>query len=124
MSIFSEQLAFMIATNQQPNEKLYMELIREEYSEMATGWGKYQNEPSKENLTEVVDGAIDSIYVLAGFLNSLIGTDKAIQCWDEVHRSNMSKCGPEGVKYREDGKILKPSSYFRPDIMGILADMY
>ena len=91
MSIFSEQAEFMIATNQKPNEKLYMELIREEYSEMATGWGKYQNEPSKENLTEVVDGAIDSIYVLAGFLNSLIGTDKAIQCWDEVHRSKIGR---------------------------------
>lgn len=37
----------------------------------------------------------------------------------EVHRSNMSKVGPDGkVIRREDGKILKPDTYRAPDLRG------
>lgn len=41
----------------------------------------------------------------------------------EVHRSNMSKLDPDTGKpiYRADGKVLKGSAFFRPDIAAILA---
>lgn len=39
----------------------------------------------------------------------------------EVHRSNMAKVMPDGtVRYREDGKVLKPDTWTPPDIKSIL----
>jgi predicted HAD superfamily Cof-like phosphohydrolase len=39
----------------------------------------------------------------------------------EVHRSNMSKVGPDGqVIRREDGKILKPGTYREADVHGAI----
>ncbi|WP_155059264.1 pyrophosphohydrolase domain-containing protein [Streptomyces blattellae] len=39
----------------------------------------------------------------------------------EVHRSNMSKLGPEGhVARRADGKVLKGEHYEAPDVSGVL----
>ncbi len=123
MTIFQDQQVFMNTMKQNPDAKLYWDLIVEEINETQEGWRKYEKAPTLENLVETVDGAIDSIYVLAGFLNSLIGPDKALQCWQEVQRSNMSKVGPEGVVYGENGKVLKPVGYSRPDLFSILANL-
>ena len=39
----------------------------------------------------------------------------------EVQRSNMSKLGADGRPiYREDGKVLKGSGYFAPDVADVL----
>lgn len=39
----------------------------------------------------------------------------------EVHRSNMSKLGPDGqVSRRVDGKVLKGDHYEAPDVAGVL----
>ena len=48
--------------------------------------------------------------------------DKDIEeVFDEIQRSNMSKLGEDGKPiYREDGKVLKSSLYFRPNIKAIL----
>lgn len=41
--------------------------------------------------------------------------------FDEVHRSNMAKLGPDGRPIlREDGKILKPPTWTPPDIKRFL----
>jgi predicted HAD superfamily Cof-like phosphohydrolase len=42
--------------------------------------------------------------------------------WTEVHKSNMAKADPlkGGVIYREDGKVLKPEGWQKPDIAGVL----
>jgi predicted HAD superfamily Cof-like phosphohydrolase len=46
---------------------------------------------------------------------------KIEEVYDEIHRSNMSKLDENGQPiFREDGKILKSSLYFRPDISKIL----
>ena len=38
-------------------------------------------------------------------------------CFDEVHRSNMSKLGEDGKPiYREDGKVLKGPNYKPPNM--------
>lgn len=43
------------------------------------------------------------------------------ECFAEVHRSNMSKLGPDGKPIlREDGKILKSNLYVPPDLDSIL----
>ena len=39
----------------------------------------------------------------------------------EIHRSNMSKLGEDGRPiYREDGKIMKGPSYFKPNLAAVL----
>ncbi|MEU6576396.1 MazG nucleotide pyrophosphohydrolase domain-containing protein [Streptomyces sp. NPDC046805] len=39
----------------------------------------------------------------------------------EVHRSNMSKLGPDGqVARRADGKVLKGDHYEKPDVSAVL----
>lgn len=39
----------------------------------------------------------------------------------EIHRSNMTKIGPDGsVSRREDGKVLKGEHYEAPDVPGVL----
>lgn len=52
----------------------------------------------------------------------LMGMGSQMQdVFDEVHRSNMSKVFPDGtVKYREDGKVLKPDTYSKADIKSVL----
>lgn len=43
------------------------------------------------------------------------------QVFAEVHRSNMAKALPDGtVRYRPDGKVLKPDGWTPPDIKGVL----
>jgi predicted HAD superfamily Cof-like phosphohydrolase len=47
------------------------------------------------------------------------------EVWREIHRSNMSKADPVTgfVRKREDGKVLKPEGWKRPDVIGVM-DMY
>jgi len=123
--IFHDQHYFMTATQQEPNAALYIDLVKEEViEEMLPAWEKYKVSPTRENQTELADGIIDSIYVLAGLANSLFGPDMAKKLWEEVQNSNMSKCefidGEYIVKKREDGKILKGPGYFKPNLFDIL----
>lgn len=121
MTIFHDQQHFMTTMKQEPNPGLYLHLIDEEVNEeLMVAWQAYLENPSGGTLVEVLDGAVDSIYVLAGFLNSLVGPNLAQKLWDEVQASNMSKAGPEGVKFRADGKVLKPETYFKPDLARVL----
>lgn len=46
---------------------------------------------------------------------------KIEEVFDEIQRSNMSKLGEDGKPiYREDGKVLKGSNYFKPNFEEIL----
>lgn len=69
----------------------------------------------EEDIVEVADALADLLYVVYGAAHTF-GLD--IQpIFDEVHRSNMAKVGPDGkVKRREDGKILKPDGWKPPAI--------
>lgn len=63
----------------------------------------------------------DLLYVVYGTIISYGLQDKIEQCFDEVHRSNMSKLGKDGKPvYREDGKLLKGDNYSPADIKSIL----
>lgn len=64
---------------------------------------------------EQLDGAVDLIYVAAGFVN-------AVRCdgrgaWDAVQRSNMAKLWPDGTVRRDAmGKVVKPLFWSAPDL--------
>ena len=87
--------------------QLYMNLIKEEFEETAKAF-------DEEDLVEVADGLADMVWVIMGMCNSTgINFDKI---WTEVRASNMSKFVDGKFVKNESGKILKPESYFKPNI--------
>jgi predicted HAD superfamily Cof-like phosphohydrolase len=94
-----------------PQAELYMKLIQEEFDETLDAF-------SKGDTIEVADGLADMVWVIMGLASSLgIPFDGV---WDEVRASNMSKVVDGKLIKREDGKVLKPEGYFRPDINAVL----
>ena len=88
--------------------KLRIELISEELQELVDAC-------KAGDIIEVADALTDILYVTYGAAHSFgIPID---ECFKEVQRSNMSKLGEDGKPiYREDGKVMKGPSYFKPDL--------
>ena len=87
--------------------KLYMNLIKEEFEETSKAF-------NEDDLVELADGLADMVWVIMGMCNSTgINFDKI---WTEVRASNMSKFVDGKFVKNESGKILKPESYFKPNI--------
>lgn len=75
----------------------------------------------RNDKVEAADGIVDCMYILIGTAHEIGIADKLVACFDEVHRSNLSKLDNEGRPIlRSDGKILKSSNYFRPDLKRII----
>lgn len=87
--------------------KLYMELIREEHQELQEGF-------NNKDIEEVADACGDLIWVILGLANT-VGIPMH-RVWHEITTSNMSKTTEGKVIKRNDGKILKPDTYFPPNI--------
>ena len=137
----ADVLQFMTAMGQQPNKlqdfvripgsdlELATMLMfgfgdgfkKGEVQEMKEAWEKFAASGSLEHLTEFVDGAIDSIYVILWTLHKIGVPIDA--CWQEVQRSNMAKLGLDGKPIRcpNTGKVQKPEGWKPPDLFGILA---
>lgn len=77
---------------------------------------------AKDNDTvEIADAITDILYIAFGFVTKHNLDDKIEALFDEVHSSNMSKLGADGMPiYREDGKVLKGPLYFKPNLAKIL----
>ena len=90
---------------------LYMNLISEEYQETLAAF-------ESKDMIEVADGLADLVWVIMGMCNSCgIDFDSV---WQEVKASNMSKF-PDGKAIKNEyGKIMKPDSYFKPNIKKVL----
>ena len=75
----------------------------------------------KNSLVEIADALGDQLYILCGTILKH-GMQHIIEdVFDEIQASNMSKLGDDGKPVlREDGKILKGSSYFRPNLEPIV----
>ena len=92
--------------------KLRLELIREEFEELTIA-------TNAMDIVEIADALTDILYVVYG-AGHAFGIDLD-ECYQEVHRSNMSKLGADGKPiYREDGKILKGPDYFHPNLADII----
>ena len=91
---------------------LRLELISEEFSELCQAM-------EDRDMVQIADALTDLLYVVYGAGHSF-GLDLD-ECFEEVHRSNMSKLGKNGRPlYREDGKVMKGPGYFEPDLERIL----
>lgn len=120
MSYQKDVAAFMTAGEQNISGRLslegdqanlYMNLISEEYQETLAAF-------KSNDMIEVADGLADMVWVIMGMCNSCgIDFDSV---WQEVKASNMSKFpGGKAIK-NEHGKIMKPDSYFKPNIKKVL----
>ena len=80
---------------------------------------EFEDAVENGDLVALADALADLAYVLYGTaLTFGVDLDSAVA---EVHRSNMSKLGPDGVPIlREDGKVLKGPNFKAPDIAGVL----
>ena len=92
--------------------ELRLELIQEELEELSDA-------VADRDMIQIADALTDLLYVVYG-AGHAFGLDLD-ECFEEVHRSNMSKLGESGRPiYREDGKVMKGPGYFEPDLEGIL----
>ncbi|MFG2516252.1 MazG nucleotide pyrophosphohydrolase domain-containing protein [Streptomyces sp. NPDC048584] len=105
--------------------------VRDVPSEVAPELAAHRGELLAEEAEEVAEVSVagpldrlahelaDVVYVAYGTaLVHGIDLDAVIA---EIHRSNMSKRGPDGsVSRRADGKVLKGEHYAAPDVAGVL----
>ena len=92
-------------------QNLYMNLITEEYRETIEAF-------DNNDLIEVADGLADLVWVIMGMCSSC-GIDFN-KVWEEVKASNMSKFTEGKAIKNEAGKIMKPETYFKPDLKKVL----
>lgn len=95
-----------------PEERLLrMRLLREEYQE-------YMQGEADGNIVDIADGLIDMIYIAVG--TGLTYGFPMVALWNEVHRTNMAKFPNGVVRFRADGKIIKPEGWEPPNITAVL----
>lgn len=93
---------------------LRFNLMKEENEE-------YLEAAKNGDLIEIADALGDMLYILCGTLNAHGMQHKIDEVFFEIHRSNMSKLDENGKPiYREDGKVMKSTRYFKPDIRAVL----
>ena len=96
---------------------LRFNLMKEENEE-------YLEAVQNNDLVEIADALGDMMYILCGTIIEHGLQDKIEAVFDEIQKSNMSKLGEDGKPiYREDGKVMKGPSYFKPDFSKILAEI-
>jgi len=108
MEAFGQEVLYMPVMPNTNLAALRLDLINEEVQELRDGLGK-------KSMLEIADALTDILYVVYG-AGHAFGIDLD-ECFNEVHRSNMTKLGEDGrPMYREDGKVMKGPHYSEPDL--------
>ena len=108
MEAFNQEVLYVPTLPDFNLAALRLDLIEEEVQELRDGLGK-------GSLLEVADALTDILYVVYG-AGHAFGIDLD-DCFNEVHRSNMTKLGEDGRPlYRDDGKVMKGPNYEEPDL--------
>ena len=101
-----------------PNElPLIFRCIEEEYAEFVEAVKEHVSFGTVETRANLCKEWADLQYVVsqaAVFFD--IPADPA---FNRVHASNMTKVVDGVIRFREDGKVLKPDSYVAPDMRGL-----
>ena len=113
--------AFGIKNNYEPTINLSEKDIELRYNLMNEENSEYLEAAKNGDIVEVADALGDQLYILCGTILKHGLQHKIVEIFTEIQRSNMSKLDINGNPiYREDGKVLKSSLYFRPNIKAIL----
>lgn len=95
-------------------QKLRLDLIDEERTELMDAW-------ANGNVEEVVDAGIDLAIVALGAALDAAPARAVLLCLKAVLLANENKIADDGTLHvREDGKILKPEGWVKPDVAAIL----
>ena len=115
MEAFGQEVQFEPTWPDFNTRELRLELIQEELDELSDAI-------ADRDMIQIADALTDLLYVVYG-AGHTFGLDLD-ECFQEVHRSNMSKLGDNGRPiHREDGKVMKGPGYFEPDLEGILGSL-
>ena len=108
MKTFGQEVKTKPSFNTDKINKLRLDLIREELTELTEAM-------NNKDLLEVADALTDILYVTYGAGHAFgINLDK---CFEEVQNSNMSKLDENGKPiYNDHGKVMKGPNYFKPDL--------
>tara|TARA_R110000823_G_scaffold120297_2_gene244967 strand:+ start:511 stop:888 length:378 start_codon:yes stop_codon:yes gene_type:complete len=88
--------------------RLRVALIEEELQEL-------RDAIADRDMIEVADALTDILYVVYG-AGQAFGIDLD-ECYNEVHRSNMTKLGEDGRPMKDaDGKVMKGPNYEPPNL--------
>ena len=113
--------AFGIKNNYEPTIELSEKDIELRFNLMNEENSEYLEAAKNGDIVEVADALGDQLYILCGTILKHGLQHKIVEIFTEIQRSNMSKLDINGNPiYREDGKVLKSSLYFRPNIKAIL----
>lgn len=113
--------AFGLGVSNTPQADLGIAKNRLRFNLMDEENKEYYEAAANNDLVEVADALGDMLYILCGTILEHGMQYKIEEVFEEIQRSNMSKLGTDGMPiYREDGKVLKGPSYFKPDIKAIL----
>ena len=109
MKTFGQEVKTKPAFSTDKINKLRLDLIKEELSELTEAM-------NNKDLLEVADALTDILYVTYGAGHAFgINLDK---CFEEVQNSNMSKLDENGKPiYNENGKVMKGPNYFKPNLL-------
>lgn len=117
LQVLEFQNAFKVKMPDQPKmlskrrARLRQSLLEEEVKELREA----------NNILDVADAVCDILYITYGTAHEYGIADRLVMLFDEVHRSNMSKMGPDGKPiFRKDGKVMKPETYSEPKLRPIL----
>ena len=109
MEAFGQEVRYIPIIPAVSEMALRLDLIEEEVQELRDGMGK-------ASLLEIADALTDILYVVYG-AGHTFGIDLD-ECYNEVHRSNMTKLGEDGrPMYRPDGKVMKGPNYEEPNLI-------
>ena len=112
MEAMGQEVNAIPAFPEEEIQRLRLDLIEEELDELHYAI-------ANKDMVEIADALGDLLYVVYG-AGHAFGIDLD-ECFKEIHASNMSKLGPDGKPIkREDGKVLKPDTFFPPDLKSIL----
>jgi len=112
---------FMIDYNIHPIANLGDSKHQLRYNLMKEENEEYLEATQNGDLVEIADALGDMLYILCGTIIEHGLQDKIEAVFDEIQRSNMSKLDQNGKPiYREDGKVMKGTNYFKPDLSKIL----
>ena len=109
MKTFGQEVKTKPAFSTDKINKLRLDLIKEELSELTEAM-------NNKDLLEVADALTDILYVTYGAGHAFgINLDK---CFQEVQNSNMSKLDENGKPiYNEHGKVMKGPNYLKPNLL-------
>ena len=108
MKTFGQEVKKKASLSSDKINKLRLDLIEEEFSELKAAM-------KNKDLLEIADALTDILYVTYGAGHAFgINLDK---CFNEVQNSNMSKLDDNGKPiYSDAGKVMKGPNYFKPNL--------